>query len=275
MTPEQRVARVAALFDGAAETYDSVGVPWFGPIAQDLVDALAPQPGERVLDVGCGRGAVLARVADLVGPEGRAVGTDVAPGMVRRTAELLADRPQVDVFVGDATALALAPASFDVVASSLVLFFLPDPAAALRGWVALLRPGGRLGLTTFGEQDPRWVAVDEVFTPYLPPQVLDARTSGRSGPFASAEATEQLLTDAGLADVRTGTRRHEAVFEDAAQWETWSRSHGQRQFWAAVPPGEVDDVRARTAALLEGCRRDDGRIAVWQDVRTTTGRLPG
>jgi ubiquinone/menaquinone biosynthesis C-methylase UbiE len=275
MTLSPGVARVAALFDAAAESYDSVGVPWFGPIAQDLADALAPEPGERVLDIGCGRGAVLQRVADAVGPAGRAVGVDVAPGMARRTARLLADRPQVDVLLGDATALGLGDATFDVVAASLVLFFLPAPGEALTGWARLVRPGGRLGITTFGEEDPRWRAVDEVFDPYLPQQVLDARTSGRSGPFASDAGVEQLLRDAGLREVRTVVRRHEAVFTDAAQWELWSRSHGQRQLWAAVPADEVDDVRGRAFALLAHCRRDDGRLSVWQDVRTTLGRRPG
>ena len=51
-------------------------------------------------------------------------------------------------------------ASYDVVASSLVLFFLPDPAAALARWVRLLAPGGRIGLTTFGEEHPVWTALE-------------------------------------------------------------------------------------------------------------------
>lgn len=274
MTPQQRVAGVAALFDRTAQTYDSVGVPWFGPIAQALLDELDLQPGERVLDVGCGRGAVLQRAADAVGATGTAVGVDVAPQMVRLTAELLADRPQVQVRVADATGPDLPPASFDVVASSLVLFFLPDPAGALATWVPLLVPGGRLGLTTFGPQDRQAQAVDELFTRWLPQGVLDARASGRRGPFASDTGMEQLLTDAGLVGVRTVTRRQDVAFDDAAHWERWSRSHAQRQFWDAVPEPEQHGVREGAAALLEECRGSDGRISLWQDVRITLGRRP-
>ena len=55
--------RVAGVFDRAAPTYDAVGVAMFGPIAERLVAELDLRPGERVLDVGCGRGAVLLRAA--------------------------------------------------------------------------------------------------------------------------------------------------------------------------------------------------------------------
>jgi ubiquinone/menaquinone biosynthesis C-methylase UbiE len=54
-------AGVAALFDRVADTYDTVGVEWFGPIGRGLVAELGPTAGERALDIGCGRGAVLFR----------------------------------------------------------------------------------------------------------------------------------------------------------------------------------------------------------------------
>ncbi len=68
---EVHTARIADLFDLVADSYDSLGVPFFGPIADRLVRAVAPRPGARALDVGCGRGAVLFRLADAVGPSGR------------------------------------------------------------------------------------------------------------------------------------------------------------------------------------------------------------
>lgn len=136
---------IAGVFDRAAETYDAVGVSWFGPIADGLVAELEVQPGEHALDVGCGPGAVLGLMARDVGLTGRALGIDLAPRMVERAEHELAGLPQVEVRVADASAPQLGDATFDVIASSLVLFFLPDPAAVVRTWTGLLSPGGKTG----------------------------------------------------------------------------------------------------------------------------------
>lgn len=74
--------RMAALFGSVAGTYDAVGVDLFQPVAAGLVDALDPRPGERALDVGCGRGAVLLRLGRAVGAGGSVTGIDLSPRMV-------------------------------------------------------------------------------------------------------------------------------------------------------------------------------------------------
>ncbi|MEV7045657.1 methyltransferase domain-containing protein [Amycolatopsis sp. NPDC051061] len=262
---------IAGVFDRAADTYDDVGVPWFRPIAAGLVEELAVQPGERVLDVGCGRGALLAPLAGAAGPTGRVLGVDLAPRMVSRTAEDFRDVPQVEVRVADAAAPGLPLSSFDVVGSSLVLFFLPDPAAAVRSWADLLVAGGRMGVTTFGPQDERWRKVDAVFTPYLPPEMLDARTSGSRGPFASDEGVERLLREGGLVEVRTAHRVVEAVFRDAEHLVAFSWSHGQRAMWEAVPVHEHPALRQQLLELAGGFGDESGRFSFTQHVRHTLG----
>lgn len=262
---------IAGVFDRAAETYDAVGVPWFGPIAAGLVEALDVRPGERVLDVGCGRGAALLPLAEAAGPTGSVLGIDLAPGMVSRTAADVAHLPHVEVRVGDASAPQLPEAAYDVVACCLVLFFLPDPLAAVRAWLPSVAPGGRVGVTTFGEQDPRWKVVDGVFTPYLPKAMLDARTSGTKGPFASDAGVEALLREAGLVDVRTVRREVVTEFSDPEHWIRFSWSHGQRAMWEAVPESDHEAVRADIVARLKPLGRP---IRLTQGVRHTLGRRP-
>ena len=141
-----------------------MGVDFFRPIAEGLIREVAPRPGDRALDIGCGRGAVLVPLARAVAPGGTSTGIDLSPRMVELARVAIDDAAvTATAAVDDAMAPGFEPASFEVVTSSLVLFFLPDPAVALAAWRELLAPGGRIGVTTFGPYTEQWrTAVDEV-----------------------------------------------------------------------------------------------------------------
>jgi ubiquinone/menaquinone biosynthesis C-methylase UbiE len=270
--PSPRARLVAALFDRVAPAYEQVGPPWFAPIGAALVREVAPAPGERAVDLGCGRGAALFPLAAAVGPGGRVTGVDLSAQMVALTEAEVRERGlnAVDLHVMDASAPDLPAGAYDVATSSLVLFFLPDPAAAVSNWRRLLVPGGRLGVSTFGTRDPVWHELDALFRPYLPPQLLDARTSGESGPFGSDEGMERLLAAAGFGGVRTAGLDVRVTFDDREQWRDWSRSHGQRAMWDAVPAQEQPRLLDAAAGLLEATRDAGGRIGMTQRVRLTT-----
>ncbi len=272
---QDQTARIAGLFDALSTSYDAVGVDFFQPIADGLLAQMPPRAGERWLDVGCGRGAVLLRAAEVVGAEGRAVGVDISAGMVEQTRALAAERglDHVEAVVGDATAPSVS-GEFDAVASSLVLFFLPDPVAALRSWLPLMAPGARLGVVTFGPIDPRWQQVDSVFEPYLPPAMRDARTSGAAGPFGSDAGMERLVTDAGYADVRTVTTELPVRFADPERWHAFTWSVGQRQMWLSVPEEERPAVRAEALHRVASYADPDGSVTFTQGVRYTLATSP-
>ena len=185
--------------------------------------------------------------------------------MVEHTRALMAaEGLAVHTAVMDAGAPDLPAASYDVIASSLVLFFLPDPAAALTRWVGLLAPGGRIGLTTFGDSDPVWDRLDALFRPWLPPGMLDPKVVGPDAPFSSDAGMEALLRDAGATGVRTVTRRIDVPWGDVDGWKAFSMSTGQRAMWAMVPAEERDGLEARAAEILEDARdeqRPGGHLA--------------
>ena len=280
MDPAEAVrqsARVAALFDRVSGTYDTVDVPWFTPIAERLVAELGPVPGQRALDLGTGRGAALWPLAQAVGPTGHVTGLDLAAQMIAATRNDVSARglTMVDLVVADASAPGLPRASFDLAAASLVLFFMPDPLAALTAWVALLAPGGRLGVSTFGPREATWEELDGVFTPFLPPALLDARTSGSRGPFASDAGVAALLTSAGLTQVQTAHLNLPVHFRDVAHWQRWSMSHGQRSHWDAVPENHRDGVISAATERVGAILDPDGGFTLAQQVRYTLGELPG
>ena len=128
--------------DDAAVIYEQSFVPaLFAGAAVVLADAAGIDRGERVLDVGCGTGAVTREAARRAGAEGRVVGLDLNPRMLA-VAERVA--PEIEWRQGDAGNLPFEDAAFDVVVSQFALMFCPDQAGALRGMWRVLAPGGRL-----------------------------------------------------------------------------------------------------------------------------------
>ncbi len=134
-----------------AEVYETYFVPAvFGPWARVLLQHAAPQPGERVLDLACGTGVVARQVSPRVGTSGSVVGMDLRPGMlaVARTRPRPTGAP-ISWQQGEAGALPLADASFDLVLCQQGLQFFGDRLAALREVRRVLAPGGRTALAVW------------------------------------------------------------------------------------------------------------------------------
>lgn len=255
----------AAMFDGVADRYDQSGVPFFTTIAQGLVDRLGPRPGEHVLDVGAGRGAATLPLAERVGPMGRVHAIDVSPRMVALLAEAVADPRWGHVRVQRGDALAPPPGPHDAVCASLVLFFLPDPAAGLAAWREVLAPGGRIGISTFAPWPEGMQAVTDVLDSYRP---ADVASSAQMPPaFATDDAVEGLFRAAGLTDVRTERATYDVPFDDVRQWQAWSMGTALRGLWAHVPAEQVDEALGRVATVLAA---RDHRLQV--DIRYTLAR---
>jgi ubiquinone/menaquinone biosynthesis C-methylase UbiE len=106
-------------------------------------EALAAQPGERVLDVGCGPGFYEAELLDDVGAEGSIVGIDSSAPMLAMAARRCEGRANVTLAEGEATALPVGDAEFDAAFSVQVLEYVEDIPAALAEIRRALRPGGR------------------------------------------------------------------------------------------------------------------------------------
>ncbi len=146
---------------------------------QAVLERLDPQPGERLLDVACGTGAV----PELVAPRGvEVVGVDIAPALIEQAKERAAERGlEIDYRVGDAEALDLEDASFDVVTSTCGVMFAPDHAAVARELARVTKPGGRLGLACWTPESglAQIFGIMRQYQPAPPPGVSNPFDCGR------------------------------------------------------------------------------------------------
>jgi SAM-dependent methyltransferase len=178
------------LFDRFVEYRDLIvlGLAEFGDVAMRLHP---PSEGDRVLDIGCGFGDTTQQLARLVGPEGEAVGMDVAEPFVRASIGEAADAgvENVDFFVGDVQVGDLR-GPYDYAFSRMGVMFCANPVQMLRNVRGALRPGGRLVATVWRRKlDNAWVhRTEQVVEQYLEePEESDEPTCG-PGPFSMANA---------------------------------------------------------------------------------------
>lgn len=277
MSTEPAVPPVISLFDRAAQSYEDVGVDFFTTFGRRLVDAAGIAAGDQVLDVGCGTGAVLLPAAVACGPDGHVMGIDLAEGMLARCRAnaRAAGFEHVTITRGDAAAPDAPDASIDVVTSGLVIFFLQDPGAALNAYRRVLRPGGTLALSTFGEEDRRLAPVMGTIASFVEtdPDAPPPRRA-QQGPFVSSDSISELLQHHGFVEVDHTVENNDIRFPDAEKWIEWSWSHGARVLWESVPEHRRSDAHAAAHAALREVAEPDGSIVHRWPVRYTVARRP-
>jgi ubiquinone/menaquinone biosynthesis C-methylase UbiE len=132
-----------AQFGKTAAAYVSSTTHASGADLERLIAVAAPLPGERALDVGCGVGHTLRRIAPLVA---FAAGADATFEMMQAGRDSVVGDANAAFVQSDATALPFGDASFDLATCRLAAHHFTDPAAAFRDVRRVLRPGGRFVL---------------------------------------------------------------------------------------------------------------------------------
>jgi SAM-dependent methyltransferase len=237
------------------------------PVSRWMLDAVSPQPGERVLELAAGLGETGMLAAELVAPLGGVIISDQAEAMLdgarARAGELGLSNVEFQVLSAEWIDLPLA--SVEIVFCRWGYMLMADPSAALAETRRVLRPGGRLALAV-------WDAVEHNPWARLPSLELIERglvrvpVAGAPGPFAlgDSDTVRRLLAGAGFAEIDVqalGVTQHHPSFE--VFFET--TLDVSRPFHDAVlsrPEAEIAEIREGLEARMQPYTESDGKLVI-------------
>ena len=249
------------------------------PVAEALLAAADPSPGQRVLDVGCGCGATTLAAAARVGRTGSVTGLDLSGPMleVARGRAHSSEATNATFTQGDAQSHAFDEASFDLVISRFGTMFYAEPVTAFTNFRSALRPGGRLTIATWQPlTDNDWLMVPAAAL--LDHTTAPAASTEGPGMFAQSDpdVVHATLGAAGFAEIRV--EAVEVTFTlgptlDAAVDYLADTGPG-RLLLDTIPEGgareaALSDVRA---SLVDHTR--DGQVVLAGGILIATATMP-
>jgi ubiquinone/menaquinone biosynthesis C-methylase UbiE len=150
----EAMARAEKVFNAASDYFDAPALSFWHRFGQQTVDYLDLQVGDRVLDVCCGSGASAIPAAIKVGATGQVIGADLAESLLElgRTKAKQQGLENIEFRQGDFENLGFPDESFEAIVCVFGIFFVPDMEGAIKELWRMLKPGGKLAITSWGQQ---------------------------------------------------------------------------------------------------------------------------
>jgi ubiquinone/menaquinone biosynthesis C-methylase UbiE len=261
----QHKQKVATVYNLASDGYDKPALRFFPLIAERLAELAHVREGDNVLDAGTGTGAAAFAAAQRVGRHGKVIGIDIGEDILDQAAlKLDFSLPlTISFFLGDMERLEFPDESFDVVLSASSLFFLPDMQAGLKEWKRVLKPGGYIAVSGYGESAFR--PLSDLFEARIRSYGVKLAPTR---PFSWQRLTEpeqclSLFQNAGFENIEVFSEQLGYHLQNADEWWDVVWNSGFRGPVSLLNAGQLEQFKQEHLAEVEQLRTSKG---IWLDV---------
>jgi len=261
--PQSAQERAAFTYNAAADFYDASPLSFWDYFGRRTIELASLPSGSRVLDVCCGSGASALAAAEAVGLKGNVIGIDLAKQLLdlARTKAIQRRLTNIEFEVGDMLSMRFSPATFDAVVCVFAIFFVPDMTRAGSELWSRVRSGGKLAVTTWGQNfcEPAngafWDSIKDVrpdlYKGFNPWDRIDNPASLR-----------KILNEAGVASLQINTEDRRHPISSAEDWWAIVLGSGYRGTIEQLNPAEREKVKQANLAFI----RDENISAVETNV---------
>lgn len=270
MEPKAYKQWIQEVFDKSAKTYGQKYNRSFTYFAQRLVTLADLQANSRVLDVATGRGAIIQEVAKIIGPEGKIIGTDISANMIKETAAALHDYTNLELSCMDAESLDYPDNSFNYVFCGFGIFFFPHVDQALLEFFRVLKPGGKLLLSTWGESDQK--IAGPFFEAY---KAYGFKVKLLAHHFEQPTTINDALVKAGFKKSTITADTLDYVYPTISNWFNSQWEHGMRGLLEVLNHEQLAQLEATMVEQLTPLLQPDGLHQLLRVHYTTATKTKG
>ncbi|MEB3180103.1 MAG: methyltransferase domain-containing protein [Nostocaceae cyanobacterium] len=250
-------------FNLASSGYDKPALRFLALTAKRLVELGNIQPGQTILDVATGTGNVALAAAKIVNPTGQVFGVDIAKDMLVQ-AECKVNQAgltNITLQEGDVAQLDFSDHYFDAVFCASGLHFIADMLAALDEWRRVLKPGGLVAFSSFGEgmNSPLREILEARLLSYgvsIPPSELLHRLD-------KPDKSRNLLQEAGFQNIQTLTEQLGYYLSNVDEWWDIVWNSGYRAYISQLTQDKVEPFKVEHLAEISALATDKG---IWLNV---------
>jgi len=247
---------VSEIFDKAAPGYGKKSSAFFSYFGKRLVEQVQIPSNAQILDVATGRGADLFPVAEALGFSGKVVGIDISTQMLKETSQEVLERNinSITLLHMDAEQLNFSNDSFDFVFCGFALFFFPSITTALAEFKRVLKPGGTLVVSTWGDDSELDSWVNEEI------RKLSNTKSLAVTPLWTEAGLYQILADASFKKIQV--IEETKIFLHATPEDWWNSlwNHGTRAKFEQLSSMQIENLHMKAIKKAMSLHKGEGII---------------